>query len=212
MKARLATALGKKFARVATNASVRSPFLWRLFRPLVRRQFDSLAPVWDTMRSPASFLAYDTGLAAVEPPPRLALDLGTGTGEGAFAIARRFPEAEVVGVDVADQMLSEARRKTPPELEQRVRFEHADASALPFADASFELVTHANMIPFFDELTRVLAPGGQALFAFSAGPDTPIYVSPERLRSQLESRGFAEFADFAPSQGTAVLARKGVRA
>ena len=148
-------------------------------------------------------------MQAVEPPPRRVLDLGTGTGEGAFAIARQFPEAEVVGADLSDRMLAEARRKTPPELGARVRFERADASALPYPEGSFELVTHANMIPFFDEIARVLAPGGQALFAFSSGPTTPIYVPPERLREELGRRGFTEFAEFAAARGTALLARKG---
>ena len=98
------------------------------------------------------------------------------------------------------------------DLRDRVAFEPADASALPYADGSFQLVAHANMIPFFDELTRVLAPGGQVLFAFSGGDATPIYVAPERLRAELEGRGFTEFADFAAGHGTALLARKGGRA
>jgi hypothetical protein len=55
----------------------------------------------------------------------------------------------------------------------------------------------------------VLAPGGQALFAFSAGPETPIYVPAERLRAELGRRGFTEFAEFAAGNGTALLARKG---
>jgi ubiquinone/menaquinone biosynthesis C-methylase UbiE len=118
----------------------------------------------------------------------------------------------VVGVDLAEGMLAEARRKTPSELAERVRFESGDASALPFADGSFEVVAHANMIPFFDELERVLAPGGQAVFAFSLGPRTPIYVTPERLREELGRRGFTEFAEFTAGKGTALLARKAVRA
>jgi len=109
-------------------------------------------------------------------------------------------------------MLAEARRKTSPELAERIRFENGDASALPFADGSFELVAHANMIPFFDELARVLAPGGQALFAFSFGRETPIYVTPERLKEELRRRGFTEFAEFAAGQGTALLARKEIAA
>jgi ubiquinone/menaquinone biosynthesis C-methylase UbiE len=196
---------------MSTNAVLRSPRLWRFFRPLVRKQFDAIAGSWDTMRDPAHLDPYEAALAAVDPAPAKALDLGTGTGEGAFAIARRFPRAEVVGVDLADAMLAEARRKTPPELAERVRFENGDASALPFQDASFDLVAHANMIPFFDELARVLAPGGQALFAFSLGPGTPIYVSPERLRQELGRRGFTEFAEFDAGKGTALLARKGNR-
>jgi SAM-dependent methyltransferase len=203
--------LGQKFARLSTNAVVRSPRLWRLFRPLVRKQFDAIATDWDTMRDPTHLAPYEAALAAVDPAPAGALDLGTGTGQGAFAIARRFPGTEVVGVDLADAMLAEARRKTPPELAERVRFENGDASALAFPDASFDLVAHANMIPFFDELARVLAPGGQAVFAFSVGPGTPIYVPPERLREELARRGFTEFAEFDAGKGTALLARKGDR-
>jgi ubiquinone/menaquinone biosynthesis C-methylase UbiE len=200
--------LGMKFARLSTNAVLRSPWLWRLFRPLVRKQFDAIAGSWDTMRDPTHLAPYEAALAALEPAPVRALDLGTGTGQGAFAIARRFPHAEVVGVDLADSMLAEARRKTPTELAERLRFESGDASALPFADGSFDLVAHANMIPFFDELARVLTPGGQAVFAFSLGPGTPIYVTPERLREELGRRGFTEFAEFGAGKGTALLARK----
>ena len=64
------------------------------------------------------------------------------------------------------------------------------------------------MIPFFDELARVVAPGGWLLFAFSAGPETPIYVATERLRNELSQRGFAVFEEFAAGNGTALLARK----
>ena len=163
------------------------------------------------MRDPAHLAPYEAALAAVDPAPSTALDLGTGTGQGAFAIARRFPDAQVVGVDLAEGMLAEARRKTPVELAERVRFENGDASALPFPNASFDLVAHANMIPFFDELARVLAPGGNAVFAFSLGPGTPIYVPLERVEQELSSRGFTEFAEFAAGKGTALLARKGDR-
>jgi ubiquinone/menaquinone biosynthesis C-methylase UbiE len=204
-------ALGQKFARVTTNAVMRSPRLWRIFRPAIRKQFDAIAKTWDDMRTPDHLAPYEGALGDVRPAPLRALDLGTGTGQGAFAIARRFPDAEVVGIDVAEAMLAEANRKTPADLRGRVRFELVDASALPYGDETFGLVAHANMIPFFDELARVLEPGGQALFAFSNGPDTPIYVSAERLRAELSRRGFTDFAEFTPGKGTALLARKGAR-
>ena len=125
-------AIGRKFARVTTNAVVRRPELWRLFRGLIRRQFDAIAPRWETMRLPDSLAPFEEALAAVEPAPRRALDLGTGTGAGARAIAARFPEADVVGADLSERMLAEARRNLPPELGARVRFEVADASRLPY--------------------------------------------------------------------------------
>lgn len=204
----LAVSLGRRFARLATNAVVRRPSLWRLFRGPIRRQFDRLAPGWDALRTPDHLAAFERALEQMDPPPRRVLDLGTGTGDGAFAVARRFPETEVVGLDLAGSMVAEARRKTAPELAGRVRFEVGDAAALPFGDESFQLVTLANMIPFFDELVRVVAPGGYVVFSFSGGSGTPIYVEPARLRSELERRGFTHFAEVEAGRGTAFLARK----
>src|SRR5439155_1679729 len=93
--------LGKRFARLVTDAVVRRPVLWRLFRAPLRFQFQKLAPGWDGRRSPARVEAYEAALAAMPATPRRALDLGTGTGDGTFALARRFPEAAVVGAELA---------------------------------------------------------------------------------------------------------------
>jgi ubiquinone/menaquinone biosynthesis C-methylase UbiE len=204
-------AIGRKYARLTTNAAVRYPRLWRVFRPLLKLQFDLLAPKWRSMLLEDSLASYEAGLEKMASPPARAMDLGTGTGAGAIAIARRFPQARVVGVDLSDAMLDEARRGLPDDLRDRVEFQRADGAALPFPGASFDLVAHANMIPFFDEVARVLAPGGYALFAFSGGAGTPIYVPPAKLRAELERRGFTEFADFAADGATAFLARKRAR-
>jgi hypothetical protein len=67
------------------------------------------------------------------------------------------------------------------------------------------------MIPFFDELERVTAPEGHVVLLFSAGPETPIWVPPARLRRELSARGFSEFADFEAGAGTALVARKAAR-
>jgi ubiquinone/menaquinone biosynthesis C-methylase UbiE len=87
-------------------------------------------------------------------------------------------------------------------------FEVGDASALPHGDASFDLVTAANMIPFFDELARVIRPGGAVVVAFSLGSETPIYVPSERMRKELDARGFTEFAEIDAGRGSAFVARK----
>ena len=195
---------GQRFARLATDAVVRRPLLWRVFRRPIRRTFDKLAPVWDNQRSPEAFAPVVSAIDTLDTSPERVLDLGTGTGSVALLVAERFPEADVVGVDVSERMIEQARRKAP----ERVRFERADAQRLPFADASFDLVTLGNMIPFFDELARVTASGGRVLFAFSAGEETPIYVPPETLRRRLGERGFAEFAEFSAGRGTALLATK----
>jgi ubiquinone/menaquinone biosynthesis C-methylase UbiE len=200
--------LGRKFARFTTNQVVRRPRLWPLFRSLTRRQFDRMAPVWDQMRSEDAFASLHAALDSLDFAPRRVLDLGTGTGRAAFLLARRYPDAEVLGVDLAPAMLAEARKLTPPELAGRVRFEQADAERLAYPDASFDLVSLANMIPFFPELERVTSPGGAVVFSFSGGANTPIYVPDEVLKKELSERGFTEFADFAAGPGTALVARK----
>jgi ubiquinone/menaquinone biosynthesis C-methylase UbiE len=198
--------VGRSFARFATNVAVRFPRLWPLVRPLVRKQFDLLAPVWDSMRSPDAFAPLAAALGAVDGPVEVALDVGTGTGAAALEIAERFPAARVVGVDIAPEMVERAREKASGRA--NLSFEVGDASALRHDDASFDLVTAANMIPFFDELARVVRPGGTLVVAFSLGPQTPIYVPSERMRKDLGARGFAEFADIEAGRGTALVARK----
>jgi ubiquinone/menaquinone biosynthesis C-methylase UbiE len=194
---------GTRFARLATDVVIRRPTLWPLFRRLTERTFDRVAPQWDSMRGPDSLAPFEAALDAVDAPVTDVLDLGTGTGSGAAIVVRRFPDARVVGVDLSEEMLERARVNVPG-----AEFRRADASSLPFPDESFDLVAHANMIPFFDEVARVLRRGGTALFAFSIGDQTPIYVTPERLRAELAERGFTDFADFAAGRGTALTARK----
>src|SRR5207253_10520257 len=58
--------------------------------------------------------------------------------------------------DLAERMIEQAQANLTENLEGRVRFEVADASKLPYAVGSFDLVGLSNMIPFFDELDRVL--------------------------------------------------------
>lgn len=194
---------GTRFARLATDVVVRRPTLWPLFRRLTERTFDRVAPQWDSMRGPDSLAPFEAALEAVDAPVTDVLDVGTGTGSGAAIVVRRFPDARVVGVDLSEEMLERARVNVAG-----AEFRRADASSLPFPDESFDLVAHANMIPFFDEVARVLRPGGTALFAFSIGDQTPIYVTPERLRAELAQRGFTDFADFTAGRGTALTARK----
>jgi ubiquinone/menaquinone biosynthesis C-methylase UbiE len=192
----------QRFARLVTDAVVRRPAVWRAFRTPLRGMFDRLAPTWDARIGPHHLGAIELALPDV-PPPRRVLDLGTGTGVVAKALAERYPEADVVGIDLSPGMIQEARRQSG-----RVRFEVGDASSLDCADGEFDLVVLSNMIPFFDELTRVTAAGGTLVLSFSRGDETPIYVPLERLREELGRRGFAEFAEFSAEPATALRAER----
>jgi SAM-dependent methyltransferase len=199
--------LGQRFARLVTNLVVRVPWLWPLLRRPLTAMFDRIAPSWAAMRAQDAMEPLVAALDRLPEAPRRALDIGTGTGMAAVAIARRFPAVEVLGVDVAARMIDEARRLTPADVAGRVRFEVADAARMPAADA-YDLVVLANMIPFFDELARLVTTGGYTVFTFSRGPETPIYVPSERLRGELERRGFDRFEELQAGSGTALIARR----
>jgi ubiquinone/menaquinone biosynthesis C-methylase UbiE len=193
---------GQRFARFVTDVVVRAPFLWRLFRRPLTRSFDKLAPEWDATRvSRERLVAIIAALDALDAPTR-ALDVGTGTGAVARLLSERWPAAEVTGVDVSPGMIAEARRLGSE------RYDVGDASALPYEDAAFDLVTLNNMIPFFDELARVTAPGGYVAIAYSMGPNTPIWVPLERVRDELQRRSFLHVANFEAGGGVALLARR----
>jgi len=200
--------LGRRFARFATTSVVARPALWRLLRRPVRSQFEHLAPVWDKRRGPETLIPLGAALDRLGTAPERVVDLGAGTGAAARVVARRFPEAAVVGVDLAPKMVEEARALLPADLAGHVRYEVGDASSLEFERGAFDLVVLLNMIPFFEELARVTEPGGTVIFAFSSGPETPIYVPTEKLRERLEPLGFEAFEEVAAGPGTAVLARR----
>ncbi|HXV33131.1 MAG TPA: class I SAM-dependent methyltransferase [Gaiellaceae bacterium] len=204
----LTAAAGRRLARLATRAVVAQPALWRLFRGPLRAQFDALAPDWDGIMGPEALAPLAAALDRLGFEPRRVLDLGTGTGKAARLVAERFPQAEVVGFDLAPRMVAEARRLLAGEHAGRVRFAVGDASALPLPDAAFDLVVLLNMIPFFPEIARLTAPGGAVVVAHVSGPATPIWTPPDALRSHLGPLGFGGFEELAAGAGTAFLARR----
>lgn len=201
-------AAGRRFARLSTRAVVGRPWAWRLFRAPLRRYFDWLAPQWESIRGPEGLLPLAAALDRLDAPPGRVLDVGTGTGAAVALVAERFPDAELVGVDLAPAMLAEARRVLREDVLARARLEVADAAALPFADGEFDLVTLQNAIPFPTELARVTAPGGAVAIGFSRGPETPIWTPPETLERLLSEAGFERVEHVSAGAGTAVLGRR----
>lgn len=98
------------------------------------------------------------------------LDVGTGTGNVALAAARFVgARGRVVGVDLSDGMLTQARRKAGS---LPVEFQEMDAEALRFGDATFDVVLSGLTLWFLPdvvrgmkEIHRVLRPGGRVAFS-----------------------------------------------
>jgi ubiquinone/menaquinone biosynthesis C-methylase UbiE len=101
------------------------------------------------------------------PPSGDVLDVGCGTGEIAVRIAEAFPDTRIVGVDLEEPHLERARARCAP-FGERTRFQLGDAQALPFADASFDLVICRHVLQAvsdarraLEEMARVVRPGGR---------------------------------------------------
>ena len=115
-------------------------------------------------------------LAAVRPGAR-ALDLATGTGDLAFMLASRG--ARTTGLDLTRRMIELARAKRTGAADPS--FLVGDMVALPFAPASFDLVTTGyglrnvpDLPAAVDEILRVLRPGGCVLSLDFNRPENPI--------------------------------------
>lgn len=152
----------------------------------VRRGFDRNAAHYDD----ANFLAHEIGMRMGERldllrvAPEVVLDLGSGTGRGARMLLERYPGCAVVEVDIALQMLSQARssgswwrrglQRLKREAHRRVC---GDVERLPFRDRSFSMVWSnltlhwTNLPAALAETYRVLRPGGVFMFS-TLGPDT----------------------------------------
>ena len=157
----------------------------------IRDMFSQIAPRYDLLNHLLSFeldrrwraRAAKCLRAILQRPDALVLDLCCGTGDLAFAL-RNAGEARILGADFAHTMLVRARLKSrlaprhsasPPCVP--IPFFEADALRLPFADASFDLVTSAfgfrNLADYeagLREIYRVLKPGGTAAILEFAEP------------------------------------------
>ena len=193
---------------------VRAPWAWPAIRGPMRRFFDRTAPGWDdrTGAGSADHLAALAGaLLHVKPAPERALELGTGTGEGALLIAREFPQASVRGVDISEPMIRAATAKVGLDPEGRIAFRVADASHLPYQDESFDLVAHLNMPPFMRESVRVLRPGGHVIVASSWGEATPFYTPQSVLDWGFAKHGVEPIAAGGAGAGTYWVGRRAPR-
>ena len=107
------------------------------------------------------------------------LDLGSGTGYPAILVAQTVGQTgQVVGIDLAEQMLAVAEGKAKRLNLSNIRFQTGDVSTLPFATHSFDAVTSRFCLMFLPdilksakEIARVLKPGGWTATAVWSAPE-----------------------------------------
>jgi demethylmenaquinone methyltransferase/2-methoxy-6-polyprenyl-1,4-benzoquinol methylase len=140
----------------------------------VSNMFNNIAPYYDFLNHFLS-LGIDRGWRKkmiqeiqVQQPEKV-LDVATGTADVAIALAKKLPQTDVVGLDIAVDMLNIGRKKVQQQkLGERVELISGDAENLPFEDNSFDAMTVAFGVRNFEQLSkgladmkRVLKPGGR---------------------------------------------------
>jgi ubiquinone/menaquinone biosynthesis C-methylase UbiE len=156
----------------------------------VAANFNQQAQTYDRIRFVRESAARLVELAGLQPGERV-LDVATGTGFAALAAARLVgPAAQVVGIDLAEEMLNQARGKAASEGIKNVEFQLGDAERPEFPDASFAVVLCASAIQFLPdpagavrEWARLLGPGGRLLVS-AYGPAWSAPMDEARARLQ----------------------------
>ena len=145
----------------------------------IQRQFGAAAALYAT----SDYHGGGPDLAAMLEAAQLrgderVLDVGCGAGHTALAFAPRV--REVVGLDLTQPMLDEARELATRRGIANLCLERGDAMALPYPDASFDLVTCRQCAHHFErpeaalrEVARVLRPGGRLVLVDSVAPEDP---------------------------------------
>ena len=132
----------------------------------------SIPELYDRLLVPLIFESYASDLATRigKAAPRDVLETAAGTGVLTTAMVSRLPAAtRIVATDLNQPMLDYAAAKPP--LQGRVTWQQADALALPFENASFDVVTcqfgamfFPDKVKGYSEALRVLRPRGHFLF------------------------------------------------
>lgn len=154
------------------------PDSYRLDKQGLCRAFNRAASRYDE----AAILQHEVGgrllerLELIRLQPQLVVDLGAGTGTHSRALQQRYRKAQIVSIDIAEQMLHHARHKRG--WFSRQGFVCSDMEQMPlrdncadlvFANLSFQWIQDYDGL--FTQIQRILKPGGLLLFS-TFGPDT----------------------------------------
>jgi len=166
----------------------------------VKRFFAEHAQGYSRSQSHAQGADLDALIRALKPKTsEVALDVATGTGFTAVALAGRV--GQVTGIDVTDEMLTQAGRLAREKGLTNVRFELGDALKIGYPNSSFDIVTtrrathHFHDVPkFLREARRVLRPGGRLGIVDMSPPEGAEAFSNriERLRDKSHVRAFTQ--------------------
>jgi ubiquinone/menaquinone biosynthesis C-methylase UbiE len=180
----------------------------------VQSQFGAAAAAYtgSLVHADSNALQRVVELAAPKPGD-IALDIATGAGHTALALAPHV--ARVIAYDLTPQMLAETRRNADARGLTNVETKQGPAEKLSFADASFDIVTvrqaphhFADVRSAVREMARVARPGARVVIVDSTSPEDADLASQwnyiERLRDPSHVRNYP------PSEWRAMVADAGL--
>lgn len=154
----------------------------------IAAMFDRISPKYDALNHLFS-LNIDkvwrrkTAKTVSKSHPKAILDLATGTADLAIAMAKRNPQAHIIGMDISEKMLEIGKAKVAQQnLESQIELRLGDAASLPFEEGAFDAVTVAFGVRNFEnlskglaEISRVLKTNGQVcILEFSMPEKFPV--------------------------------------
>jgi len=129
----------------------------------VEAMFDNIAPTYDTLNHRLSW-NIDKGwrkkaILQLQPfRPATLLDVATGTGDFAIQAQRLLEGIHITGIDISQGMMDIGQQKVKAMgLQDAIRFEREDCTALSYSDATFDAVTAAFGIRNFADLDKGLS-------------------------------------------------------
>ena len=150
----------------------------------IAAMFDRISPKYDALNHLLS-LNIDkvwrrkTAKTVTKSHPNTLLDLATGTGDLAIALAKCNPQTHIKGLDISEKMLDIGKTKIAQrKLENQIELSLGNAATVPFEDNHFDAVTVAFGVRNFEnlgkgisEIQRVLKPAGKVFIMEFSMPE-----------------------------------------
>lgn len=154
----------------------------------VEQMFDNIAPAYDRLNHILSFNIDKLWRRRVvrilrKSNPDMVMDMATGTGDLAIAMARRIKDVRILGIDLSEEMLAVARQKIESAgVSDRIEVKKGDAENLTFVDSetmdaatvAFGVRNFENLEKGLTEIYRTLRTGGKLIVLEFSIPRNPL--------------------------------------
>lgn len=154
----------------------------------VEQMFDNIAPTYDRLNHILSFNIDKLWRRRVvrilrKSNPDMVMDMATGTGDLAIAMARCIKDVHILGIDLSEEMLAVARQKIENEgVSDRIEVKKGDAENLTFVDSetmdaatvAFGVRNFENLEKGLTEICRTLRTGGKLIVLEFSIPRNPL--------------------------------------